>query len=195
MEKPNIYQQMAAIMADVEHISKGRENKAQGFNFRSIDDMYNTLHKHFAKHQVTITSKVLSMQREERTTRNGGVMIYAILTVEFTFYATDGSSMSSVMIGEGSDTGDKSSNKAMSTALKYALMQTFLIPTIEEKDPDAQSPEFSPKQQPQKETLSAERFVGMLNSLQEGKITFDKIKDKFAFNSTQISKLKELGHA
>jgi hypothetical protein len=57
-----------------------------------------------------------------------------LLTIKFTFYTTDGSSVSAVGIGHALDTSDKATNKAQSSALKYALMQTFLIPTEEDKD-------------------------------------------------------------
>jgi hypothetical protein len=43
------------------------------------------------------------------------------------------------------DSGDKASNKAASAALKYALLQLFMIPTEEEKDTEFQSPEVKPK--------------------------------------------------
>ncbi len=88
---------------------------------------------------------ILSEKREERQTKAGGVMTYTILTIKFTFYAEDGSNFSSIMIGEAADSGDKSSNKAMSTALKYALMQLLLIPTEDEKDTEFHSPEFVEK--------------------------------------------------
>lgn len=38
------------------------------------------------------------------------------------------------MIGEAMDSGDKSCNKAMSAAQKYAFLQIFCIPTEEPKD-------------------------------------------------------------
>ena len=54
---------------------------------------------------------------------------------------TDGSSVETVNVGEAMDSGDKGFNKAMSIALKYSLLQMFLIPTEEQKDPDATTPE------------------------------------------------------
>ena len=53
-------------------------------------------------------------------------------------YAPDGSNVSGTLIGEGMDSGDKASNKAMSIAMKYFCFQTFMIPTEEMKDPDAE---------------------------------------------------------
>ena len=38
------------------------------------------------------------------------------------------------------DSGDKASNKAMSSAFKYACFQVFCIATEEMKDPDAETP-------------------------------------------------------
>ena len=39
------------------------------------------------------------------------------------------------------DSGDKASNKALSIGLKYAMLQVFCIPTEDDKDPDAESPQ------------------------------------------------------
>jgi hypothetical protein len=87
----------------------------------------------------------MGRHREERTTAKGGVLIYTILTVKFTFYASDGSFVSSVTEGEAMDSADKSTNKAMSAALKYCLMQMLLIPTEELKDADANTYEVAAK--------------------------------------------------
>ena len=138
-----IYKKMSDIFRDVEFIGKTKKNQQQGFNFRGIDDMYNELHNLFAKHEVFIISEVQKITREERQTKSGGNLIYTILEVKISFFASDGSSVSSILIGEAMDSADKSANKAMSAALKYALMQTFLIPTEELKDADLTTPEPS----------------------------------------------------
>jgi hypothetical protein len=140
-----IYKAINEIMKSVPSISKYRKNEQQGYNFRGIDDIYNALNEHLAMSGVFVTSEVLSHEREERETQRGGILIYSILHVRFTFYATDGSFIQSTMIGEGMDSGDKSSNKAMSTAYKYAFMQLFCIPTEDPKDSEIDSHEVKPK--------------------------------------------------
>jgi hypothetical protein len=45
------------------------------------------------------------------------------------------------------DSGDKSSNKAMSAAMKYALLEVFCVPTEEDNDTENHSPEVAPKRQ------------------------------------------------
>lgn len=144
----NIYQSLAAIIKDCGAISKDKVNKLQNYKFRGIDDLYNAVHPLFAEHGVFITSKVIERNREERTTKNGGLLIYTILTVEFTFHAMDGTSVTSITDGEAMDSSDKSTNKAMSAALKYCLMQMLLIPTEELKDADITTPEPQPKPTP-----------------------------------------------
>ncbi len=136
-------------MAEVDPIAKGKTNQQQGYKFRGIDDLYNALHDLFSKNEVFITSEVIDSNREERTTKNGGVLLYSIVRVKFTLFTTDGSSVSSIIEGEAMDNGDKATNKALSVALKYCLMQMFLIPTEDLKslDSDNSSPEPAPRQQ------------------------------------------------
>ena len=138
---PKIFGALCDIMADVGVIGKDKKNKQQDYNFRGIDDVYNELHSLMAKHRVFTTTEVLTEKREERPSKSGGVLIYSILTIKFTFYAEDGSFVESVVVGEGMDSGDKSVNKAMAVAHKYALLQIFCVPTSEPKDPEHDSPE------------------------------------------------------
>ena len=137
-----IHTAMVKIMSEVNAIGKDRKNSAQGYNFRGIDDVYFALHKVMAANGVFTTTEVLDERSEERVGKGGGALIYRILRVKITFWASDGSSVFSVVVGEGMDSGDKASNKALSVAQKYALLQAFLIPTEDPKDPEVDSPEL-----------------------------------------------------
>jgi hypothetical protein len=129
-----IFKKMIEIMNDIEAIGKNKTNTQQGYKFRGIDDMYNAIHPLFKKHGVFVLSEVLAEKRDERATKSGGVLFAVVLDVRFSFVAEDGSQVQSTVKGEAMDSGDKATNKALSTALKYALMQTFLIPTEELKE-------------------------------------------------------------
>lgn len=133
---PAIYGAMGEIMREVEAIGKGRTNQAQNYKFRGIDDVYNALNPLLSKHGVFTVPEVIESKREERTNKNGTVLFYSILTMRYTFFAPDGSSVQAVVIGEGMDSGDKATNKAMAVAHKYALLQIFAVPTDEPKDPE-----------------------------------------------------------
>ena len=136
-----IFEAMAAVMEDVEAIGKDKTNAQQGFNYRGIDQVYNDLHPILAKYKIFTTPKVLANEREERTTTKGGTLFYSRVTMQYTFWTADGSSVECSVIGEGMDSGDKATNKAMAVAHKYALLQTFCIPTEDMPDPDAQTHE------------------------------------------------------
>lgn len=144
----NIYESITAIMQEIPAIGKEKKNQQQGFKYRGIDDVMNALQPILAKHKVFVVPEVLEQKREERVTGKGGTLLYSLMKIKYTFYAEDGSSVYAVVIGEGMDSGDKASNKAMAIALKYAFFQVFCIPTEEMKDPDAETPEASsPKKQ------------------------------------------------
>lgn len=140
----NIYQAISAVMADVGAVGKNSKNTQQNFMFRGIDAVMNALNPALIKHKVFVVPEVLEMTREERTTKNGSALIYTIARMRYTFYAEDGSNVQAVVLGEAMDSGDKSCNKAMAIAFKYACFQVFCIPTEELKDPDAESHEVIP---------------------------------------------------
>jgi hypothetical protein len=140
-----IFELIPKIMAEMDAIGKTRDNVQQGFKFRGIEDVYNVLHPLFAKHQVFTLPEVLSYVREEHPTRSGGLMNYTLATIRYTFYARDGSRVSAVVLGEGSDTGDKASNKSMAIAHKYALVQAFIVHTQDAVDADFESYERAPR--------------------------------------------------
>lgn len=143
-----VYKAIAAVMADLskEGISKDRKNQQQGYTFRGIDDMYNALSPLLAKHGLCILPRVLSRETTEKQTKNGGALFYTVVDVEFDFVAAeDGSKHIVRTFGEAMDSGDKSTNKAMSAAYKYAVMQAFAIPTEGDNDADATTHEVAAK--------------------------------------------------
>lgn len=138
-----IYAKMANILKESKAITKSEKNQQQGFKFRGIDNVMNELHELFAKNEVFILQEVKSFSTENRPTKSGGLNTFTRATITFKYITTDGSFVETTNVGEAMDSGDKGMNKAMSIALKYSLLQMFLIPTEEQKDPDATTPEES----------------------------------------------------
>jgi hypothetical protein len=158
-----IFKKMTLVMAEIKAVGKDQKNSQQGFNFRGIDDMLNSLNPCLTKHGIFLAPKVISftqdMREVTRSSGKTGIDKHVHLLVEYTFYAEDGSS---VVIGpissEGLDSGDKATNKALSSALKYALIQTFAVPTEDMDDSDKTSPEIvkEDKKSPAIQTSSSE---------------------------------------
>ena len=179
----NIYQSITKIMEEVPAIGKEQVNKQQGFKFRGIDDVMNALQPLLSKNKVFIVPEILEQIREERQTSKGGNLIYSICKIKYKFYAEDGTYIEAITIGEGMDSGDKATNKAMAIAMKYALFQVFCIPTEEMKDPDSETPEPSTKkneniektQNVDNNTISNTFIEAFKNWIQNHKIASDVV--------------------
>lgn len=132
---PLIHAAMAKVAYQIVEVGKDRKNDAQGFKFRGIDDIINVIHTLLANEGVTpyprLLPDTLQVTRTdvERSNNRKGVDTHVVAGFETVFMARDGSSASCVTLGEGADSADKACNKAMSAAFKYALIQTFTIPT------------------------------------------------------------------
>jgi len=143
-----IYKKMSEVMKDIGPVSKNQTNTHQGFKFRGIDQFVNSLHPALVRHGVFMTPECVSESHEvlKVTRSNGkeGIDKHVTLLMKYTFYAEDGSS---VVVGpipaEGLDSGDKATNKALSAGLKYALIQTFSVPTEDMEEADLTSPTIS----------------------------------------------------
>jgi hypothetical protein len=134
-----IYELIGKAMADIGAIGKDSYNSQQKYKFRGIDAVYNALNPVLTKYGLFICPEILDQKREERSTASGGLLKYTVLTMRYRVFADDGSFVEMTVVGEGMDSGDKSANKAMSVAMKYAMFQLFCIPTEEMIDPDGES--------------------------------------------------------
>ena len=160
-----VYKAINAVQADLarEGISKGRRNQQQGYNFRGIDDVYNAVSPLLAKAGLVILPRVLGRDCVERTNAKGTALFYVTVEVEFDFVASaDGSRHTVKTFGEAMDSGDKATNKAMSAAYKYALMQAFAIPTEGDNDADATTHEVAARPFNPLETDQAQAMLGRL---------------------------------
>jgi hypothetical protein len=144
MAEGKIYAALAKCIAAVGVVGKTRKNAAQGYQFRGIDDVLSACQSVLADNGVVCVPQVREREREMVQTKSGGSMASVRLLVDHHFYAADGTFVTATTLGEAMDSGDKASNKAMSAALKYALVETLCIPTFEDdRDTEEHSPEIA----------------------------------------------------
>lgn len=151
-----IYGKMNEVMKEIGFVAKNQKNTAQGFKFRGIDDMINSFYPALCKHGVFMTPRCIEERSEikEVTRSSGKVGIdkHVTIQMEYDFFAEDGSKVTVGPIpAEGLDSGDKATNKALSAALKYALIQTFSIPTEDMAEGDLETPEIQQKVNPKQD--------------------------------------------
>ncbi len=142
----NVYSAIAAVMGELSQIGVGKtqKNEQQRYMFRGIDAMYNALSPLMSKHRLLALPRVVSKDTVERQTKKGSTLFFTFVRVEYDFVCADqpDSKHTVTVEGEGMDSGDKSTNKAMSAAYKYAVMQTFCIP-VEGQSIDSEQETFS----------------------------------------------------
>lgn len=137
-----IYQSINEIMKDLAKnpIKKDDVNQHQKYKYRGIEAICNGLSPLFAKYGVVVFPEVVEMHTESR-----GKMFNTVIKIKYTFVSSEDASKFEVIVsGEGADVGDKSINKAHTSAYKNCMNQTFCIPTEANEDPDHSTPDLAP---------------------------------------------------
>ena len=146
-----VYQAIGKVSAAMSHqgISKGRSNHQQGYKFRGIDDVLNTLSSALVDAGLVILPRCTEREVVERATAKGGALFNVTCRVEFDLVSVeDGSKHTVATFGEAMDSADKATNKAMSAAYKYLALLVFCIPTeaTPENDADFSTHDVQPAQ-------------------------------------------------
>ena len=147
-----VHAKILQVMRNVGAIKKTQTNKFDHYNFRGIEDVYNVLGPEFAKVGLFVTPHVEEIRTDVLTTGKGAQMYRTIVRARYVFHdAEDGSTVETMVVGEGADRGDKSANKAMSAAFKVAMFQALCIPTADQLDSESESPEHDAPEKKAKE--------------------------------------------
>lgn len=140
---------MVQVMLDVDKVEKrGWNPQGAGYHYATDYDILNALRTAMAGRGLVVFPSVREYSVRTIQTRNGTANINTVL-MDFTFVdAATGESQTVSAVGEGMDSGDKGCYKAMTGAVKYALLKTFLVPTGD----DAEKPDTTDNQAPAQQT-------------------------------------------
>lgn len=130
----NIIQILDAIAHEAGALEKQASGGGVPFPYRGIDGVINHLSPLLRKYGVIFTDKVIHKSVTSAPSGNK-VVTMTDLTILFTFYAPDGSSIPTEVAGLATDYGDRSTAQAHSVALRIALLQLFALPT-QSPDPE-----------------------------------------------------------
>ena len=112
-----------------EGIGKSRNNAQQGYKFRGVDEVMNAFAPILAEQGLYLRPRFTEREVAERVNKNGTALFYVTVRGEFDFSNDAGETVTvGPFYGEAMDSGDKATNKAMATAFKYAMFQTFCVP-------------------------------------------------------------------
>ena len=163
----NIYVLMPRAMEMIGVVGKDQEFSGGkvNYNFRGIDGALNACHPVFQKLGITPSTKVIQYNSEAAEIgqyKNPGY--HVTLLMEVSFFAPDGTFITSTMAGEGLDTSDKATNKAMAAAFKYALYYTLCVATEEmaKDDSDHDSPQLAKQEEYKGESAADKNPVNIV---------------------------------
>jgi hypothetical protein len=144
---PTVYERLVAVFAELPAIGKNSRAPQQmgGYPFRGIEDITAALRPLLAKHGLLYRPRTLERRDSEWTTGNGKVLHVVDVHVEFTFVDLTGGTVAGDAWGQGSDSGDKATQKAYTSALKTFLSQTFCISEAEYDAERHDVPDTRPK--------------------------------------------------
>jgi hypothetical protein len=157
-----VFERMVDVMRDVGAIGKNQTNDFHRYQFRGIDDVMNGLHGPMVRHGVFVLPEVLESSTEWTSDQKGKPQRVVSLRVAFHFYGNSGDSVTATAMGEAFTNDDKAANQAMSAAFKYAMLQSFCIPTQDMGDADRSSPEVGSIRDP---NLVTDEQWGQLRAL------------------------------
>ena len=123
----SLYKKMAAVMASLQRIPKRGYNSHFKYEYVTDSDVMDAVRLAMGAAGLGFFNNLIDMEQDSKRT---------LVTVDATFADGDtGATMTVTWVGEALDTQDKGINKALTGAVKYGLLKTFLISTGED-DPD-----------------------------------------------------------
>lgn len=196
-----IYIQIPKAIEAIGSIGKNGKNDIQKYKFRSIDDMYNKIQPVLPTLGLFFVPQVVESKEDIYENAKGNRAIRVKLRVKYTIFADDGSFVEAIVEGESIDTSDKATNKALTAAFKYMLIQLFCISIEGMDDADKDSPDIQSVNQKKNEADLAEinKVAGLMKAFTSIGVSTGQVLDYVGVPSTDklsegdIMSLKKIG--
>lgn len=138
--RAKLTRKMANVISKTGKVEKKGTNTEQKYKFASHSDIIQELRKIIADEGIYILPKPRSYDTREIKSKYGTLGQAVIMQMDFEIIDTEtGYCIPVRWFGEGHDYGDKAIYKSYTGALKYFLLDTFMISTGD--DPENENPE------------------------------------------------------
>ncbi|MGO9607108.1 MAG: ERF family protein [Candidatus Binataceae bacterium] len=135
----NLRQKLAEVRRRIGYIQKRGHNERFNYSYVTAADIAGAVGDLLAELGVVVIPRLEEISYETAASR-GEATRMARVVMAYTFADVDsGERLVAKVAGQGLDPGDKAPYKAMTGALKYALLQSFLLATGD--DPEDERPE------------------------------------------------------
>jgi len=126
---PGLQAKKLAVMKEVPGVPRDGRNVRQDYTYATAAGVFAAVRMAMIAHGLTISVSCAAVQTTEKQSKEGSLIYNRMVRLVVTLSdAETGESEVSELWGEGQDTGDKATNKAYTTGLKYWALMTFLLP-------------------------------------------------------------------
>lgn len=125
----NIYEKIASIMSEVQYLAKDDRVEFGKTSYKALSEekVTSIMRAQLVKHRLVVFPVAQTAHREGQITHVD--VIYRMVNVE-----SPEEYIEIASCGDGADSQDKGSGKAMTYAYKYMWLRTFALPTGEDPD-------------------------------------------------------------
>jgi ERF superfamily len=140
----NLRQKLAEVRRRIGYIQKRGHNERFNYSYVTAADIAGSVGDLLSELGVVVIPSLENITYESTTGRNETTRM-ARVVMAYTFSDVDsGEELVAKVAGQGLDTGDKAPYKAMTGALKYALLQSFLLATGDDPEDERMDGRITP---------------------------------------------------
>ena len=137
----SLRQKLAVVRRRIAYVQKRGHNERKNYNYVTAADIAGAVGDILAELGVVVVPRLESISHEPSRMGRSEVEHIARVVMAYTFMDVDTAEEITVKVaGEGLDAGDKAPYKAMTGALKYALLQSFLLATGDDPEEERTNP-------------------------------------------------------
>lgn len=198
IKKLNIFEKMALITAEIGVVEKNLEVPTGGkktykaVSERDVIDAVKPIEVKYRVYSYPVSRQIVDRdvlvkenEYDGKVTRTNSLFLRVETVYRFVNIDDPTEYIETTVYGDGIDTGDKATGKAMTYADKYALMKAYKLSTGDDPDKDA-SPENGYEAYKPYEPKASAKQVAMIENL------YSEEEIEKIFNWAKVESLKEL---
>jgi hypothetical protein len=140
----NLRQKLAEVRRRIGYVQKRGHNERFNYSYVTAADIAGSVGDLLAELGVVVIPKLEEISYESAAVNRGDAIRMARVVMAYTFADVDsGEEIIAKVAGQGLDPGDKAPYKAMTGALKYALLQSFLLATGDDPEDERGDARFT----------------------------------------------------
>jgi len=139
----NLRQKLAEVRRRIGYVQKRGHNERSNYSYVTAADIAGSVGDILSELGVVVIPRLEEISYESAVGRGEAIRM-ARVVMAYTFADVDGrEEIIAKVAGQGLDPGDKAPYKAMTGALKYALLQSFLLATGDDPEDDRLDARYS----------------------------------------------------